>query len=460
VTWLQFNAQLLRLTGEAHFAEQLERVTLNQLFGAERCDGTGWGYYVQMEGKKPYSSVLDGHCCLSSGPRGVALIPTFAVTTDEDGPVINLYEAGTANLKLRDGTPVTLVTKTLYPSNGKITITVNPETKKEFTVRLRMPQWCARPEVEINGKPLIKTSAMSIASYLYIRQEWKKGDRIQFEFKMEPRLLVGDHKNAGKVAVFYGPLVLAADESLLGNDALHLNAVGVTDATLPALNVKPESAPKALKTWPGAQVFRINAVTRKSTASLKAGTAEEIRLIPFADAGGTGTVYKVWLPYGQEPANKDLLIDGVESRSRKGNVGGSVIDGDVKTVAVTFSGKSAKEDWYAVAVDDTITIDRVVFFHGQTFHDGGWFDASQEKPFIQVKNTKDGEWVTVGKLDDYPATTASDSAGLKDGERFTCDLKSPMTVAAVRVVGKPASGDNPKQAFSSCAELEAFAGKP
>jgi hypothetical protein len=27
---------------------------------------------------------------------------------------------------------------------------------------------------------------------------------------------------------------------------------------------------------------------------------------------------------------------------------------------------------------------------------------------------------------------------------------------AIRVVGKPASGDNPAQAFSSCAELQAF----
>ena len=110
VTWLQFNAHLLRLTGEARFAEQLERVVLNQLFGAEQCDGSAWGYYVQMEGKKPYSAVLDGHCCLSSGPRGVALIPTFAVTTDADGAVVNLYETGTANLKLRDGTALTLAT--------------------------------------------------------------------------------------------------------------------------------------------------------------------------------------------------------------------------------------------------------------------------------------------------------------------------------------------------------------
>lgn len=47
VTWLQFNSQLLRLTGEARFADQLETVVLNQLFGAQRCDGGAWGYYEQ-----------------------------------------------------------------------------------------------------------------------------------------------------------------------------------------------------------------------------------------------------------------------------------------------------------------------------------------------------------------------------------------------------------------------------
>ena len=100
VTWIQFNAQLLRLTGEARFADQLEHVVLNQLFGAQKCDGSAWGYYVQMEGRKPYTSNLDGQCCLSSGPRGVALIPTFAVTTDAEGVVVNLYDAGKATLTL------------------------------------------------------------------------------------------------------------------------------------------------------------------------------------------------------------------------------------------------------------------------------------------------------------------------------------------------------------------------
>jgi len=33
-------------------------------------------------------------------------------------------------------------------------------------------------------------------------------------------------------------------------------------------------------------------------------------------------------------------------------------------------------------------------------------------------------------------------------------------MAAIRVIGKPACGDNPKQSFSSCAQLEAYAAAP
>jgi hypothetical protein len=454
VTWLQFNAQLLRLTGQARFAEQLEHVILNQLFGAQRCDGSAWGYYVQMEGKKPYSSTLDGHCCLSSGPRGVALIPTFAITTDADGVVVNLYDASTARLNLRNGTAVGLTLDTRYPSDEEIRMTVTPAKQATFALKLRIPAWCGSSSVQVNGKPAAAVTGAD--GYVVITRKWKPGDRVELRLKLEPRVVVGDHKNQGKVAVLYGPLVLAADEGLLGATNRSLSAVSAAGTNLAALDVTPEPAPAAVKSWPGARVFRVNAIARKPAGSLKPGAALAVRLIPFADAGATSAPYKVWLPLGLASPSDNLLLDGQESRSRIGNVGGSIIDDDLQSFVVTFSNKRPAEDWYAVTLNEPVTVARVVFAHGQTFHDGGWFDASTGKPRVQVKTAADAQWQTVGELKDYPATTATDPAGLKEGERFTCGLASPTRVLAVRVIGKPASGDNPKQAFSSCAELQAF----
>jgi len=467
VTWLQVNAQLLRLTGEARFADQLEHVILNQLFGAQQCDGAAWGYYVQMEGRKPYTATLDGMCCLSSGPRGVALIPTFAVTTDGDGVVINLYDNGTAHLRLRDGTPVTLTTETQYPAREWIRIAVNPAETKSFAVKVRVPAWCPSATLEVNGRKL--PTRPEADGYVAIRRQWKKSDRIALRLKLAARLVVGDHMNQGKVALMSGPLVLAADEALLGKarpakrgnassapETIPLNGIAVASLELARLNVKSETAPEEFGTWPGAQVFRIRAVTRKPMPGLKIGTPLPIRLVPFADAGSTGARYKVWLPLPRELYPGNLLLDAKASDSRQAHLEGSMTDEDFETYVTTANGKLAAEDWFAVQLNAPVTVQRVLFAHGKTLPNGGWFDATAGKPRIQVKRTKNGAWETVAELSDYPATTAKDSAEMEGGEHVTCKLPNPIKVWAIRVVGKPACGDNSQQSCSSCAELQAF----
>lgn len=467
VTWLQFNAHLLRLTGEARFAEQIERTVLNQLLGAQSPDGKAWGYYVEMQGKKPYSGVLDGHCCLSSGPRGVALIPTFAVSTDADGVVMNLYDAGTAKLNLRDGTPVMITADTLYPSDERIRMMVSPAEQKPFAVKLRIPTWCAEPVVRVNGK---RVEAVAGADgYVALRREWRTGDRVELRLKLEPRVIVGDFKNEGKAAVLYGPLVLTADESSLGTADRALSLIGLPGVNVKQLGVKPRAATGAMKTWAGARVFTATAVERGPTGLLQRPGSFRIDLIPFADAGAQGSAYKVWLPYQEIRCSRNLLLDGVETRSRRPHVRvreyegqplairyAGCINDEFQTMALTFNNQRAAQDWYAVEVQSPIRVAEVVFYHGQTAFDGGWFDASAGKPQVQVKRRPDADWETLCELKDYPATTASDSAGLRGGDRFACELAEPVEVFGVRVIGKASSGNNPKQAWSSCLELQAF----
>jgi hypothetical protein len=441
VSWLQFNAQLLRLTGEARFAEQLEQVVLNQLFGAQQCDGSAWGYYVQMEGKKPYSATFDGHCCLSSGPRGIALIPTFAVSTDADGAVVNLFDAGTAHLTLRDGTPLALKIETRYPADGRIRISVEPGRPKEFSLKLRIPAWCQ----ESSLKPFAGAKP-GRDGYTALRRTWKSGDAVELNLRLEPQLVRGGHLNQGKVALRYGPLVLAADESLLADAHQPLSELAVPKPNLAALAVTPEVAPAGWQTWPGARLFRVNATTRQGDQPFTA------RLAPFADAGATGARYKVWLPLAGATGN--VLLDGVQSRSRQGNQNGSINDDDLKSFVVTRDGKRAAEDWFAVTLKAPAAIRRVIFVPSRPERDGGWFVG---KPKVQIQREPGGAWESVGVLDTYPATGAGDSKNLNLGQSFTLLLPEPVKAVAVRVLGVPATGNNPKQAFSSCAELQAFA---
>jgi DUF1680 family protein len=283
VTWIEFNSQLLRLTGEARFAEQLEHVIYNQLLGAQHPNGKTWGYYVKMEGKKPYDDSLHVNCCASSGPRGISYIPTFAVTTDADGVVVNLYDAGNSDLRLRDGRQVQLHIDSAYPAEGHLAITVDPASQGEFPLKVRVPAWCKNAKLSINGAPV--DAAPGYDGYVSLKRKWRPADKIELTFPIEPRIIIGDHVNQGKIAVMAGPLVLAADDELLKGTGLDVEKLVVT-ADPAAASFERQPAPPQFRAWPKTCVYIL-----KSAAS-----PAKIPLVPFANAGMTGAVYKVWLP--------------------------------------------------------------------------------------------------------------------------------------------------------------------
>jgi DUF1680 family protein len=291
ITWLQLNAQLLRLTGEARYAEQLERVLYNQVLGAQRPDGRMWGSFVPLEGGKGYGDDSCS-CCVSSGPRGIALVPTFAITTDAAGVVVNLYDAGQAVLRLHDGIAVRLALATQYPCAGVIGFAVDPARDHEFALKLRIPMWSEKFTVAVNGAPFDAEKGPD--GYASVKRTWKNGDKVELRLAVGPRVVLGDRTNKGKAAVLYGPLVLATEQTLLGEKVADPGAIGLASTDAAALGIAAEPAPRGLRSWPAAQVFRIHAVFQGKNAN--SITPVEIRLAPFAEAGATGTAYKVWLP--------------------------------------------------------------------------------------------------------------------------------------------------------------------
>ncbi len=470
VTWIQFNQQLLRLTGEARFADEIERAVLNQLIGSQAPDCDRWGYYVEMEGKKPYRTAIIEHCCLSSGPRGLAIIPTFAASTDADGVVVNLYEAGTARLALRDGTTVSLATDTAYPADGRIRITVTPSTPTDFAVKLRIPEWSSGAPVRVNGA--LTQTAAGPDGYHAVRREWKAGDVVELDITMELRVIAGDHLNTGKVAFLYGPLVLAADDALLAPEMKNDLRQLVLSSTDPeALGFTAEPAPGQFKTWSGAQVFRISAGVPRTAGAETEIVPREIRLVPFGEAGGFGSRYKVWLPV---------------AAARKGNLAVEAVaqpdagfaDDDVSTFAKS-TGPADGEHAFTLSFERPVEVRRVVFVHGQSLDKAdwrGWFDSSACAPEVQVQRVANGPWISVGVLPDYPATTATDGAAfayepqpgilkqstadiqrLAAGRTYTLTLDQAEFAVAVRVVGRPSAGHKPDEFLVSCAELQAFA---
>jgi DUF1680 family protein len=440
-TWIQLNWQLLRLTGEARFAAELEKTFYNHLAAAQRPDGAEWCYFTALEGTKPYGPGIN--CCVSSGPRGMALVPqctALRLPVREGQPealLLTLLDSMRVQTVL-GGSPATVRLESQFPYRGEATLRLASERPVRAAVRLRRPAWTDPVEARAEGSAGNVRVTVD-GDWITLTAENASAAAVRIGFTVGLRTIVGEHGNAGRDARLWGPFVLACD-SARNRDLPAPTLLGFADAVA------------LLGSAPG-QPLRFATRVR----SPRSPDPQPAVLVPFADAGADGGRYAVWLRApGAELARTGSLASGaVESRSRAGNVEGSIVDDDPDTFVVTFDGQPAAEDWYRVDLPSPVAVRRVVFRHGRTFHDGGWFDTSAGAPRIEILRTPDGAWQAVGRLQSYPATVATDPRGLKGGEAFTERLPIEERAVSVRVVGKPASGDNPRQAFSSCAELEA-----
>ncbi len=444
VTWQQLTLQLLRLTGESKYADVLEQIIYNHLLAAQKPDGTAFCYFTPLEGKKPYNYGIC--CCTSSGPRGVALIPTLAYGIKQDGIAVNLYGHSGVTAKIPGGPNVEILQETDYPFDGKVTLRVSAAKEAEFVLYIRIPDWCRG--ARISGSKGLEFGFPRPGEYARVTGTWEKGKTVILDMDMSPAMIAGQYGNKGLVAMRYGPLVLAADKAL-NPDIPSLQMV--------AIQYRRAGSGIRIEKRNGNVVFAVPAFALTRAAEKRELKPARLCLTTFADAGADGSQFKIWLREKSafSAANASLFAFGNESYSRKGNVEGMIADGDASTIRVTFDGKKGEQDWFAVTVGKPVKINRVVYAHGETFHDGGWFDTDEGKPEIQILREADGEWETVAELKSYPSLSETEHKGIRDGQEFS--IKFPTVEACgIRVLGKPAHGDNPAQSFSSCAELQAF----
>ena len=204
VTWMKLCDQLLRLTGEPRYADELEKNLYNGLLGAMMPDGQWWAYFSGLMGVRVPSYVQHADvglsCCVVNGPRGLLLTPFWAFMQSSDGPVVNLYAPGTAQVG-----PVKLEITGDYPVSDRVEIRVHPATTSEFTLALRIPAWSERTELKVNGEPVPVTPG-----YARIHRTWRKGDRIALAFDLRTKLAECN----GQVALKRGPVVLSLDNRL------------------------------------------------------------------------------------------------------------------------------------------------------------------------------------------------------------------------------------------------------
>ena len=215
VTWIKLCQQLLRLTGDAKYADAIEQSFYNALLGAMKPDGTDWAKYSPLAGERLQGSEQCGmglNCCVASGPRGLFTIPLTAVMSEKEGLRVNFFVEGTYHLQTPGGQPAELIQQTTYPVSGNIILKLSIPKAENLTLRIRIPAWSKQSVLVINGEPITKVIP---GQYAEVRRIWKTGDSISVVLDMRGRLIhLG--KLPESIAIVRGPIVLARDARLGG----------------------------------------------------------------------------------------------------------------------------------------------------------------------------------------------------------------------------------------------------
>ena len=216
VTWIKLNQQLLRLTGEGKYADEIERSYYNALMGALNRDASDWAKYTPLNGQRlPGSGQcgMDLNCCNASGPRGQFTLPLTTVMATEHGISVNFFVGGEYTLKTPQGREVTLKQETNYPVSGTVGLSLALSQPEELTLRLRIPAWSRVSRVTVNG---VSQTGVLAGSYLEIARKWTSSDRIDLELDMRGRVVTQGENARQFVAICRGPIVLARDSRLAG----------------------------------------------------------------------------------------------------------------------------------------------------------------------------------------------------------------------------------------------------
>ncbi len=274
VTWIQLTQQLLRLTGNPRYADELEKTFYNHLAAAQRPDGAAWAYFTALDGIKPYST--EQNCCTSSGPRGWAMLPSFAYLTSDDGIVINFITPGTAAIRI-DGETVVVKQETAYPLDGQVAITVTVPKPMKMSLRVRVPSWSKLDGLK--AKP---------GDYWLLRQTWSRTQTIKLNFSLPVRVFEGRGNNAGRTAIAAGPLILAADQRF-NPEFRPLSSVALFGEQI---QLKTSLTYRSADDLP---VYETEGIIVDQAENLKPGDRVILRLTPFASAGAYGDQFQVWL---------------------------------------------------------------------------------------------------------------------------------------------------------------------
>ena len=223
------NYRLFLLHGESKYYDVLERTLYNGLISGVSLDGGGFFYPNPLEsmGQHQRQPWFGCACCPSNICRFIPSLPGYIYAVKDKDVYVNLFMSNTSDLKV-GGKAVSIEQTTQYPWNGDITIGINKNSAGQFNLKVRIPGWVRGQVVPSDlytysdGKRLkytVKVNGEAVQNelkdgYFCIDRRWKKGDKVEVHFDMEPRIVKANNKveaDRGRIAVERGPIVYCAE---------------------------------------------------------------------------------------------------------------------------------------------------------------------------------------------------------------------------------------------------------
>ncbi len=219
--------RMLHLEENREYGDVLERALYNGVLSGISLDGTCY-FYVNpltifpeavkkrhdlrhvVSTRQPWFPCA---CCPPNIARFLASLPDYIYSQSGGCLSVHLFAASTLETSL-GGKRISLAQETDYPWGERVLFQVTPEDPLEFTLAIRIPEWCREPRVSVNGVGIDVSSRLS-QGYVRVERLWKEGDVLELLLPM-PVERVRAHpavrEVAGKVALQRGPIVFCLEE--------------------------------------------------------------------------------------------------------------------------------------------------------------------------------------------------------------------------------------------------------
>ena len=214
---------LLQITGEAAYADKIERACFNAGPGAVTSNFRAVQYFscpnqVIADKASNHNAYRRGGARMSYRPEPhVAccpgevnrIMPNYAgrmwLGDGKGGLVAALY--GPSRITAKVGAKqqaVTIVQETDYPFSEVIDFSIRTAGPVRFGLTLRVPGWCRRARLEVNGRA--HGGKLRAGSFVKITRTFEQNDRVRLVLPMDVKL---SRWPKGGVGVERGPLVYA-----------------------------------------------------------------------------------------------------------------------------------------------------------------------------------------------------------------------------------------------------------